>query len=149
VGAIELGERLVGETAGSEIGPSVARLVDDIKQDRGTLEDLMDGLGISHDPVKQSLGWIGEKLSRLKLAIGSGPPELGRLLSLEALSTGVQGKLSLWQSLGSIAAGRPALAGTDFDGLVERARAQLSLLDVLRASVAPSALAVVADHPAT
>jgi hypothetical protein len=148
-GAIELGERLAGETAGSDIGPSVARLIDDIKADRATLEQLMDGLGISRDPLKQGLGWMGEKLSRLKLAIGSGPDELGRLLSLEALSVGVQGKLSLWRSLQTIAAGRPALAGTDLDGLVERARAQLSTLDGLRASTAPAALAAVAEDPAT
>ena len=101
----------------------------------------MTQLDVDRDPVKQALGWIGEKVSRIKLAIGSGPPELGRLLSLEALSAGVQGKRSLWLSLQRIQPNHPTLADVDLADLIERADSQLSVLDELRASIAPSALA--------
>ena len=139
-GAIELGERLAGDLEGTVHGSAVRELVDDIKEDRRRLEELMDGLDIGRDPLKQGLGWIGEKLSRLKLVLGSGPEELGHLLSLEALSAGVQGKFSLWRSLQQIASEDPVLAAADLDTLVGRADAQLIVLDDLRTTFAVIAL---------
>jgi hypothetical protein len=139
--AIELGERLVDETAGAVIGPELAAIIEEIREDRRALEQLMERLEIARDPVKRGAGWIGEKLSRLKLVIGSGPAELARLLSLEALSTGVQGKASLWLSLQQLV-DHPVIASTELDELRRRAKDQLARLDDLRARIAPAALPV-------
>jgi hypothetical protein len=57
---------------------------------------------------------------------------LSRVVELEALALGVQGKLRLWRSLELLAAGEPRLAGADLAELVERALRQTEQLEEQR-----------------
>jgi hypothetical protein len=139
---VELAERLRSNNEGSPLGAVLATLVRDIEQDRAALEDLMDRLGIQRSVVKQAGGWAVEKLGRLRLSKPvTGSADLSRLLEIEALSLGIEGKLSMWRALKELAAVDARLAGTDFDGLIGRARQQRGTLEPHRLEAAKGAAA--------
>jgi hypothetical protein len=82
-----------------------------------------------------------EKIGRLKLnGQLRGYSPLSRLLELEGLALGIEGKLALWRSLRQVAGEEPRLAPVDFDGLVQRAKAQLDELEAQRLRAAATAL---------
>lgn len=137
----ELAQKISSENSGSPLGTFLSELARDIEQDRRTLEGLMDRLGIGKDPVKELSGWILEKFSRLKLSdqmTGSG--DLKRLLEFEALSLGIEGKLSMWRALKTVSGNNAEIAETDLDGLAKRAEDQRSTLEEHRVGVARAAL---------
>jgi hypothetical protein len=130
---VELAGKLRSNNEGTPYGPVLAGVERDIQQDRATLEELMERLGIEKQPVKQAVGWIFEKLSRLRInrqLVGSA--DLARMMEMETLSLGIEGKLAMWQVLKEIAPADPRLAATDFDVLVDRARQQRRTLEPLR-----------------
>jgi len=135
---IELAEKLRDQNQGTELGKLMEALHRDIAQDKGTLEELMAHLQVERHPVKEAAGWALEKLSRLRLNPAlTGGAELTRLLETEALSLGIEGKLTLWQALKeAVDAGDPRLAGNDFDRLIERARGQRRALEPHRIAAA-------------
>jgi hypothetical protein len=133
----ELAEKLRDNNQGTELGRTMAALHRDIEQDRATLEELMDRLGIERQRVKQAAGWVLEKLSRLRLNPAlAGNAELTRMLETEALSLGIEGKRCMWVALREAAAADPRLAGTDYDRLIERAGGQRQALEPHRVAAA-------------
>ena len=127
---IELAGKLRDNSQGTELGKDMAALHHDISEDRETLEALMGQLDVERHPVKEAAGWLLEKLSRLRLNPAlTGSAELTRLLEIEALSLGIEGKLGMWLALREAAAADPRLAGTDYDRLAERARGQRRTLE--------------------
>ena len=136
----ELAERLRDNNQGTELGNLMAALHNDIEQDRSSLEELMARLGIERQRVKQAAGWLLEKLTRLRLNPAmAGNADLTRMLETEALSLGIEGKLSMWLVLREAAAIDPRLAGTDYDRLIERARSQRQALEPHRRAAARQA----------
>ena len=135
---IELAEKLRDNNQGTELGRVMVGLHHDITQDRGALEELMRHLDLERHPVKEAAGWMLERLSRLRLNPAlTGSAELTRLLETEALSLGIEGKLSLWRSLKQAAASDPRLAAAaDYDRLIERARGQRRTLEPHRLAAA-------------
>jgi hypothetical protein len=133
----ELAEKLRDNNQGTELGRTMAALHRDIEQDRATLEELMDRLGIERHRVKQAAGWVLEKLSRLRLNRAlAGSAELTRMLETEALSLGIEGKRCMWVVLREAAAADPRLAGTAYDRLIERASGQRQALEPHRVAAA-------------
>jgi hypothetical protein len=132
----ELSRRAAGANDGSELGVVLARLAAEIEEDRATLDSVMDAVGVGHDRAKQAAAWVGEKVGRLKpngQLTGYSP--LSRVIELEGLSLGVEGKRLLWVSLETIA--DPRLAAFDFAALAERAARQREEIEpVRRAAVA-------------
>jgi hypothetical protein len=97
---LELAKRIQGATEGTELGTVMQGLVEEIAEDRGTLREFMAVIDAGEDRLKVAGGWIAEKLGRLKLngkLLGESP--LSRLVELEALSLGVEGKRLMWVSL--------------------------------------------------
>lgn len=138
----ELADKLTEAYAGRPAGSVLSELAGEIKQDRATLAELMDRLGIEKSPVKQVAGWIGEKVTRLKLSDAVlSDQSLKQLLEFETLSLGVEGKLTLWRALREVRDQYPELQVTDLDGLVKRAERQRSMLEDLRLAAARRALA--------
>jgi hypothetical protein len=133
----ELSEKLRDNNQGTELGNLMAALHNDIEHDRASLEELMARLGIERQRVKQAAGWVLEKLTRLRLNPAlAGNADLTRMLETEALSLGIEGKLSMWLVLREAAAIDPRLAGTDYDRLIERARSQRQALEPHRRAAA-------------
>jgi hypothetical protein len=135
---VELARRAANANDGSELGVVLERLAAEIDEDRATLDSVMDAVGARHDRAKQAAAWVGEKAGRLKpngQLTGYSP--LSRLIELEGLSLGIEGKRLLWVSLGTLA--DPRLAAFDFAALAERAARQRAELEPLRRAAAGTA----------
>ena len=146
VGAVQLARRAAGSNRDSPYGAPLARLAEEIDQDRRALQDLLKRLGIRGDPIK-ILATVGaERLGRFKLngeLLRYSP--LSRLEELELLAVGVTGKLALWRALRANLAADPRVDGVDFDRLVDRATSQRRSIDRLRERAAAEALGGKAD----
>ena len=136
---LELARRARGSNKGTELGLFLDTLVAEIEEDRRALEQVMDAVGAGQDRIKVKAAWAGEKVGRLKLngrLLGYSP--LSRVVELEGLSLGVEGKACLWKMLGELA--DPRLAGFDFDGLRARAERQHEEIEEHRLAAGREAL---------
>ena len=140
-GGLELVKRTASSNEGTPYEEFLTRLVREIDEDRETLKAIMDRLDIDQNQLKVSLGWMAEKVGRLKLndqLIGYSP--LSRLVEFEGLMLGVTGKMALWRSLQSVAGGDGRLAEFDFAALIARADSHQEGLEELRLQAAHQAL---------
>lgn len=100
---------------------------------------MIERLGFSRSTVKPAVAWVAEKLGRLKLnGQLRGYSPLSRLVELEGLLIGINGKTSLWKNLDELDLGERA--GIEFEQLIERAEGQLAAVNELR-RLAAAALA--------
>ncbi|MEA2220429.1 MAG: hypothetical protein QOJ35_3055, partial [Solirubrobacteraceae bacterium] len=97
---VNLARRLADENVGTPYEDFLTLLAQEIEEDVATVESIMDRFDVGKDLLKTTGAKIGEKLGRLK------PNEqlteyspLSRVLELEMLRSGVQGKLALWDAL--------------------------------------------------
>jgi hypothetical protein len=140
--AVELVERLRAAHAGTELAAHLDRLGLEIEEDRDTLGEVMGSLGVKRSTPKQVAGKVLETLSRLRLdARVTGSADVTRLMELETLSLGIEGKLSLWRALSEVKGSHPALAGLDLAALAARAEAQRAGVERFRLEAAAAALA--------
>ena len=137
---VELARRAASENAGTPLGEFLSELAAEIAEDRVTLRGIMASLGVGADRKKVALGWLGEKLGRLKPnAQLRGYSPLSPLVELEALLLGIEGKRLLWRSLQAIA-GDHGLPAVRLDELVTRARGQRDRVERRRAALLEEAL---------
>jgi hypothetical protein len=132
----ELCKRSLSSNRDSEFGDFLEHLLAEIVEDRETLLELMRSVGAGVDRVKPLAAMLGERAGRLKLN-GSlrGYSPLSRVVELQGLALGVEGKLAMWVDLGALPPGG-GLEGFDFDALADRARAQRSGLEEQRVKAA-------------
>jgi hypothetical protein len=143
----ELAAKLDERFRGTPRGTTFTTLHTAIEEDRATLGRLMDELGVPKQKAKQAMGWIGEKLTRLKLSEPlAGGPGLATLLEMETLGAGIQAKHALWQNLRALAGADPRLRGDELDRLVDRAVQQLD--DLARQRVAHATETLLVDAKA-
>jgi len=122
-------------------GDTLRRVEREVREDRETLESLMKQLGVKHQPARHAVGWLGERLTRLKMIVDDpGNGALRAFETIELVSLGIEGKVALWTSLSAIASSHPALSSMNFADLIERARAQRQLLQPLHTAAARVAL---------
>jgi hypothetical protein len=137
----DLARQIHKHSEGTSLGQVMDSLATEIEADRQALVDLMERLGTPKNPVKQATAWMAEKASRLKLSgVTAGDAGHGTFLALETLSLGVEGKLSLWIALKTVADAYPALETAELDRLIERAAAQRSILERERVAAGRQAL---------
>ncbi|CAN5540402.1 hypothetical protein BH20ACT18_BH20ACT18_00250 [soil metagenome] len=138
---LELAKRSRGANKGTELGAFLAKLTEEIDEDRETLRSLMRTLAIGEDNLKKAAGWSIEKVGRLKpngQLRGYSP--LSRLIELEGLTSGVGAKRSMWLNLERLAARDERFASFDLPELLARADRQLAQLEQHRVSAASDAL---------
>jgi hypothetical protein len=136
-----VGSELARRCRDSNRGTPLAHFLDDllrqIQEDRQALDSIMDALGAPKSLAKLAGAWLAEKAGRLKL---NGQlvrySDLSRLLELEALALGIQGKGALWRSLIAVADDYPPLAAFDLASLERRAAQQLASLEEWRSRAA-------------
>jgi hypothetical protein len=132
-----LARRIAKHNEGNHYGSEATRLAGEIEEDKATLEDLMERLGVRKKKPRLAIAAVGETLGRLKpngRLLGYSP--LSRVIELEALMIGITGKLELWQSLKATGEG---VAGVDADQLIERADNQRARVSDLRLQAAREA----------
>jgi hypothetical protein len=137
---VELARRTARNNRGTPYGTPLARLAEEIAEDRKTLEMIMRRLDIGIDRGKVTLAWGAEKLGRLKLngrVIGYSP--LSRVEELELLAVGVEGKLALWRTFTRGNGLDARLAEIDFSALLRRAQSQRRRLERQRVKAAGEA----------
>jgi hypothetical protein len=130
IGGVETARRARGSNRGNEFGEPLARLCEEIQSDREALEAVMEELGIARSPIKPAIGWLGEKLGRLKpngQLRGYSP--LSRVVELELLVIGITGKLRLWTLLEELVGAR---SKANFAGLGARAEEQRAVVEGLQ-----------------
>ncbi|MDX6634581.1 MAG: hypothetical protein QOF06_784 [Solirubrobacterales bacterium] len=137
---VELARRLRSSNRGdAEMGEPLAKVCAEIEADRETLIRLMEQLGVDRNQVKPALARLAERLGRLKpngQLRGYSP--LSRVLELEVLSSGIGGKVQLWNALEERFG--ESLEGFDFHALAERADRQGQRVEDLHLSAARRAL---------
>jgi hypothetical protein len=139
--AVELVERLRANNEGTPLAAHMEKLALEIEQDRDTLGEVMHRLGVVRSTTKQVAGKVLETLSRMRLNERiTGSAEVTRLLELEALSLGIEGKVLLWRSLTEVAAVRPELAEFDLPALATSAVSQRAGVEPFRLEAAAAAL---------
>ena len=119
--------RLRDENVDTPYEDFLTLLAQEIEEDVKTLEHVMDRFGVEKSLLKTTGAKVGEKLARLKpneQLTGYSP--LSRVLELEGLRSGVQGKLALWDALYELSETDDRLAREELRQLVERAEAQLT-----------------------
>jgi len=137
---VELARRLRSSNRGdAEMGEPLAEICAEIEADRETLIRLMERLDVERNQVKPALARFAERLGRLKpngQLRGYSP--LSRMLELEVLSSGIGGKVQLWNALEERFG--ESLDGFDFHALAERADRQGQRVEDLHLSAARRAL---------
>src|SRR5436190_11656526 len=97
---VRLARKIAQRSDGSAEQAAFARLADDVEADRIALRHVRRSLGLPRRSPKELLGIGAEYVSRLKFVVVSyRDPGAGRLLELEALGMGIQGKLAMWRAL--------------------------------------------------
>jgi hypothetical protein len=130
---VELARRALAENEDNSVGEYLRVLLDELREDRATLQSVMVALGLKRDPLKQGAAWMGEKLGRLKLnGQLTGYSPLSRLEELEGLCLGTEGRLSLWRTLRRLARKDERLGRFDFATLITRTEHQRRSLERLR-----------------
>ena len=129
-GGLELARRALGANRGTPFEAPLARLAAEIEEDRATLLDVMRRLEVARDPLKEAAAWLAEKAGRAKLnGRIAGYSPYSRVLELEVLALGVEGKRALWRALAHVAADDARLAGVDLAALTRRAEGQRRLIE--------------------
>jgi hypothetical protein len=137
---LELARRTRGANEGTEYGPPLAKIADEIEADRRHLQGIIEDLGFGADRLKNVAAWGLEKVGRLKLnGQLTGYSPLSRLVELEGLLTGITGKKGLWISLLELASGEPRLEADLLTRLRDRAEEQRATVEELREKAAREA----------
>lgn len=146
---VYLNDHLAGATAGTELAKRLAgenpgevleQLVEEVAEDRGTLVAMMSTLGIPRRHYKIWLGWLGEKAGRLKPnGRVVSRTRLGRVVGLETMRLGIEGKAALWRTLRAHAKSDSRLDAGLLDSLLDRAHQQAEQVERLRMRAATEA----------
>ena len=140
----DLARRLLEENRDTPYEDFLAHLAEQIEEDVASLEQIMDRFDVDKSLMKTAGAKIGEKVARLKpnnQLTGYSP--LSRVLEFEGLRAGVQGKLSLWDSLMELEPFEERLDAEEMAGLITRAESQLKGLRVHHRLAAREAFASV------
>ena len=124
---VNLAQRLRDQNEGTAYEDFLTLLAQQIEEDVLTLEETMEAFGIDKALMKTAGAKVGEVLGRLKPNEQlSGYSPLSRVLEIEMLRSGVQGKLALWDSLYEISETDDRLDPDGLQQLIERAESQLA-----------------------
>ena len=138
---VELARRSLVANEGSELGAFLHALLVEIVEDRATLTQLMERLSVPRSRAKLAAAWTAERLGRLKLnGQITGYSPLSRLVELEGLAAGIEGKRSMWLALAQIRDTDHRLRHVDLHALAARAQSQRERLEPHRLAAAAEAL---------
>ena len=139
IAALELLDRLIEAEQRNEREGFFRTLRDEIQADHETLKEIMGKVGAKESRIKNAGAWLMEKLSRPKLSVNEKDEDekaLGLFLALETLALGIVGKRLLWRALRAASETTPLLQGPDYTRLEERALDQRVRVETERLEIA-------------
>jgi hypothetical protein len=119
------------------LGQFATALLPQIEQDLEMLEAVAKRIGSDGFHLKEIAGWLGDKLSRVKLDPAGDSFHVFE--TLEFLSLGVLGKRALWRALMTVAPMYKGLQDVDLQYLIERAEHQHQAIEEMRLHMASQA----------
>jgi hypothetical protein len=137
--AVELLEKLRAEFTGAPSGEVARELLEQVQTDRQTLEQLIAKVGKANPDLYDALGWIAERISRIKLKHDN-PSGIGAFEAFETISLGILGKRALWEALQTYQSVDSRIAGFDYAALIARAEQQYQTANQYRLELTRSAL---------
>ncbi|QBR92725.1 hypothetical protein [Nocardioides euryhalodurans] len=140
-GGVDLAHRVAGSHRGTDLGPPLATIATDIREDRTSLAEVMDQLGCDRGHVGPLAARVLERMGRLKpngRLLRRSP--VSDVLEVEALRSAVAGKASVWDALLAMQQRDGLAIGVDLEQLRARATDQLARLTGLHADLAHRAL---------
>lgn len=135
-GGLDLATRVARTHAGSDVGPDLEAVAQDIAEDRETLRVMMVVLDLDPGTVGPTAARIAERIGRLKPngeVLRRSP--VSDVLELEALRIAVSGKRAGWDTLLVLGEELPALPEDELQRLRERADEQLERLGAVQATL--------------
>ncbi|RMI29005.1 hypothetical protein [Nocardia stercoris] len=125
----ELARRAARNNAGTEAESALNEVAHEISEDVETFRAIMDRTGVRVSRVKSTAAVAAERVGRFKPngRVFSCSP-LSRFTELEILIMGIDAKKQLWSTLRDAAGLGESLPDIDFDGLIERADRQSTML---------------------
>ena len=141
-GTLELCRRASRSFDDRQTVAALQDLTEEIGADRDALEQLMRRLDVAENRPLEALGWLGEKIGRLKpngSLLARSP--LSDVVELEGLLHAVQSKLACWRVLRAVADHDARVATAEMDTLVRRAEDQARRVDALHRQAAERRLA--------
>jgi hypothetical protein len=129
VAGTELAKRCLANNREGSLGEWLKQLIDEFREDRTFLKDMLACSGGSESLVKQGAGWLAEKMGRLKCN-GSllAYSDLSRVVELEALLIVAQDASVFWETCVWVRERDSRFEAIDFSGLKERAQRQTEKL---------------------
>lgn len=138
--AVALAQRCRDANPDTPVAAYLGTFLDELGGERALLMGLLERCGGEANTPKRALGWLGEKVARLKLDAPLGNRgALSRFEALEALLLGVRGKLALWHALRATVADDPRLHHLNLGVLIGQAERQLEVLEGYRLEAAREA----------
>ena len=134
--AAELLELLQKQAFCPEAADLAAKLIEDVRSDKDSLEHLIEACGGESTSGRKVASWVAEKASRYKLNPTS---SLGIYESIEFLCLGVLGKRAMWDALAASARFESRWSG-ELERLKGRADEQHAKLDSFRLRLAKELL---------
>ena len=142
VAVLELIDHSIEQHADAPQAALLGEIRADIEADRRQLEMIIDRVGGSQSAPRKAVGWISDRVVRLKLRMDDPSNGALRLFeTIEIVALGIEGKRSLWRTLDSLRADLSEIADVDFEGLIARATQQRDALEPGRLRAARDALA--------
>ncbi|MGC5615155.1 NAD-dependent epimerase/dehydratase family protein [Georgenia sp. Z1491] len=119
--------RMADAYAGTDLGPELATLAEQIESERLLLTDLLRTLDLRPRAHRQVTATVAERIGRLKLNGRLTDSPMTPVLETELMRSAVVGKLGVWEVLARLA-GELGLPEPMFEVLAGRAREQIELL---------------------
>jgi len=126
------------------LGAFAGTMLDDVAQDQNILEQIIQQVGTAHLDLSETVGWLAEKASQLKLHRDHTGTGLGTFEAVEILALGIRGKLALWHALSAIRRVDTRIPALDFGQLAARAEDQFARTEDQRIRLVNSVFQ--ADH---
>jgi hypothetical protein len=135
----ELAKRCLANNRDTPLGSYLETFLKQEAEEQDTLQRVMKRLRVRRTRWKLAAAWAAERVGRLKLngRLRTYSP-LSRLIELEGLLLGVEGKRAVWASLRHLALG--PLSGLDLDALIHRSEEQQRRFERFRLQAASEAL---------
>lgn len=135
--ALELAKRVARNNRDTKLADFLHGFIVELELDRDLLASALEALGAKPSRVKQTGAWLVEKLGRLKpngRLMRYSPSS--RLLEIESLALGVEGKIALWRALVELKQREPRLETIELEPALQRGEAQRAALEEFRLAAA-------------
>lgn len=137
-GGVDLVRHIAKAHAGTPYEPQLKRLAADVEEDRSSLKQILDKLGLPDHHVHEAFAWVAARAARLKpngQLVGRSP--LSSLEELETFRIALEGKRAGWVTLRLLSENDDRLDKDQLDVLIARGIDQADRVEELRQQIAP------------